>query len=210
MKNLRNWSEKRNSLAYTPSFVYITESKCEFFINTRYLIMSDENLILYVDLTKEVNDESMKVLDFSIDKDDKETWIKGVKYGIDENRIAIIVHISKEVDTIYLWEIDENVEFGSYDVGKIYEIIWDNYGNLQIVTPDYVVFAQQKVRIKAFDINLKDLNKNFNDFFEENELMGVRFDGKNHNWLIIGEYLQLPFSYMTFVIKDKIETQDLR
>ena len=130
MKNLRNWSEKRKSSAYTESFIYITESKCEFLINTRYLIMSDENLILYVDFSKEVNDESMKVLDFSIDKEDKETWIKGVKYGIDENLIAIIVHISSEVDTIYLWEIDENVEFGSYDVGKIYEIIWDNYGNL--------------------------------------------------------------------------------
>jgi hypothetical protein len=49
---------------------------------------------------------------------------------VDDNRIAIIVHMSEEVDTIYLWEMEENVEFGSYDVGKIYEIIWDNYGNL--------------------------------------------------------------------------------
>ena len=30
-------------------------------------------------------------------------------------------------------------------------------------------------------------------------------DGKNHNWLIIQQYLSLSFSYMTFVIKDKIE-----
>lgn len=34
---------------------------------------------------------------------------------------------------------------------------------------------------------------------------GNRFDGKNHNWLILQEYLALPFSYMSFVIKGKIE-----
>lgn len=37
---------------------------------------------------------------------------------------------------------------------------------------------------------------------------GHRVDGKNHNWLIFDEYLTLPFSYMSFVIKDKIENED--
>jgi len=92
--------------------------------------MSDECLILYVDFTKEVNNESLQIMDFKVSPTDNETWIKGIKYGVDENRIAIIVHMSKEVDTIYLWDIEEQVEFGSYDVGKIYELIWDNSGNL--------------------------------------------------------------------------------
>ena len=113
--------------------------------------------------------------------------------------------MSETVDTIYLWEIDENVEFGHYDVGKHYELIWDNYGNLQIVTPDYVIFTQQKVRIKSFEIHPQGLSNNTGDFLKEDELLGVRFDGKNHNWFIIGQHLMLPFSYMTFVIKDKIE-----
>lgn len=34
---------------------------------------------------------------------------------------------------------------------------------------------------------------------------GVRMDSKNHNWLILEEYLALPFSYMSFVIKNAIE-----
>jgi hypothetical protein len=33
-------------------------------------------------------------------------------------------------------------------------------------------------------------------------------DGTNHNWLIFEEYLSLPFDYITFVIKDKIEQED--
>lgn len=30
-------------------------------------------------------------------------------------------------------------------------------------------------------------------------------DYKNHNWMILEEYLAVPFSYMAFVIKDFIE-----
>ena len=35
---------------------------------------------------------------------------------------------------------------------------------------------------------------------------GVRIDSKNHNWIILEEYLAIPFSYMAFVIKNHIET----
>jgi hypothetical protein len=102
--------------------------------------------------------------------------------------------------------MQNDVEYDSFDVGKIYELIWDNTGNLQIVTPNHVIFTQQKCRIKAFDIKVSDLeDHNKEKFQDEDEFLGIRFDGKNHNWLIIGEYLQLPFSYMTFVIKDRIE-----
>lgn len=35
---------------------------------------------------------------------------------------------------------------------------------------------------------------------------GVRIDNKNHNWLIVEEYLAMPFSYMAFIIKHFLET----
>ena len=34
---------------------------------------------------------------------------------------------------------------------------------------------------------------------------GIRMDSKNHNWMILEEYLAIPFSYMAFVIKGFIE-----
>ena len=37
---------------------------------------------------------------------------------------------------------------------------------------------------------------------------GVRFDTNNHNWLILYEYLSLGYSYMTFMMRDKIQTRD--
>ena len=33
---------------------------------------------------------------------------------------------------------------------------------------------------------------------------GIKFDGKNHNWLIFKEFIATPFCYLTFVIRDKI------
>lgn len=37
---------------------------------------------------------------------------------------------------------------------------------------------------------------------------GFRFDSENHNWLILREYISLSFSYMTFVIKNHLETME--
>lgn len=34
---------------------------------------------------------------------------------------------------------------------------------------------------------------------------GIKIDGKNHNWLLFEEYLSLPFSYVTFMIRDKLD-----
>jgi hypothetical protein len=41
-----------------------------------------------------------------------------------------------------------------------------------------------------------------------NSSKGLRFDGKNHNWILFENYLALPFCYMSFMIKDKIEKMD--
>ena len=71
-----------------------------------------------------------------------------------------------------------------------------------------VIFTRERTAVKCFDYqNLEDLQK-MNSNAELSTIKGHRFDGKNHNWLILGEYISLPFSYMSFVIKDKIEIKD--
>ena len=37
---------------------------------------------------------------------------------------------------------------------------------------------------------------------------GYRFDGDEHSWLYLNEYISLSYSYMTFVIKNKIHGED--
>ena len=103
--------------------------------------MWDSSDIVYIDLTKEVNDKCLIGHDFFLNREEEGIWIKGIKYGVDQERIAIIVNQSTEIDSIYIWEMDSNTEYDSFDVGKIYELIWDHEGNLQIVTPNHVIFT---------------------------------------------------------------------
>lgn len=53
---------------------------------------------------------------------------------------------------------------------------------------------------------MKDLEPSKSSLLKN--IKGHTFDAKNHNWLIFKEYLSLPFSYMSFVMKDKIEIND--
>ena len=49
---------------------------------------------------------------------------------------------------------------------------------------------------------IKDLNKYFNCS------QGHRFDGIKRNFFINRNYISMPFSFMHFAIKDKIEMKD--
>jgi hypothetical protein len=109
------------------------------------------------------------------------------------------------MDSLYTWNLEENIENEGWDIGKNYEILWDYVGNLYIIDSQKVYFTKQNCSLTAFKINNKDLKQSVRGL---NHFRGHRFDGKNHNWLIMNEYLCLPFSYMTFVIKDKIEEND--
>ena len=37
---------------------------------------------------------------------------------------------------------------------------------------------------------------------------GHRFDSKNHEWVYMKDFLSLSFSYMTFVLKKKLDEED--
>jgi len=48
-----------------------------------------------------------------------------------------------------------------------------------------------------------DETLNSNSNLSEDMSKGIKFDGKNHNWLILEQYIALSFSFLTFVIKEK-------
>jgi len=114
------------------------------------------------------------------------------------------------VNSIFTWIPADNAEAEAYDVGNEYEILWDKLGNLYILTDNKVILNKQRCCVKTFDFKERvpgmESNKSNNAL---NNKRGHRFDYKNHNWLMFkGQYISLPFCYMTFVIKDKIEKKD--
>jgi hypothetical protein len=89
-----------------------------------------------------------------------------------------------------------------------YEILWDKNGYPYIAQDKEVIFTNERTTIKAFDFQDFDDLESSNSNAELGNHKGYRVDGKNHNWLIFREYISLPFSYMSFVIKSKIEEGD--
>lgn len=103
-------------------------------------------------------------------------------------------------------------EKGLFDVERGYEIIWDNKGYPYIVDNEKVIITKERVSVKCF--KLDDFERFMADerVGDSHKLIGLctghKFDNKGHNWLVLNEYMSLPYSYMTFVIKNKIEEKD--
>jgi hypothetical protein len=81
-----------------------------------------------------------------------------------------------------------------------------------------VSLCNQKTIMTAFDYDTKDLERMhmFDDNNAEAQVdsgifgisKGSRFDHKNHHWLLFDDYISLSFSYMSFIIKDKLERSE--
>lgn len=127
--------------------------------------------------------------------------------GNDPDKIAIVVEQLQD-STIFSWDIAENFENEAFNIEKDHSIIFDSKGNINILDCDCLTISQQLCRIKAFQID--DFTSRENTIHQKSGSslgysQGVRFDSEGNNWLILREYIMLPFSYMTFVIKEEME-----
>jgi hypothetical protein len=105
----------------------------------------------------------------------------------------------------------EDAEYEAYDVGTVFDTVWDNKGIPVILTEKNVILSKERCNVKVFDTKenlIKILNRNSYKEFPLSK--GHRFDNDGHNWILMREYLGLSFSYMTFVIKAKIESGKMK
>jgi hypothetical protein len=102
--------------------------------------------------------------------------------------------------------MDHDIEGESYEIEEDYIVVWDIKGKPYIFTEKKAIFPEQRCAVTAFDY--EGAIKRFNARKSRLSVhKGHRVDGKNHNWLVFDEYISLSFSYMSFVIKDKIEKE---
>ena len=168
--------------------------------------MWDLKQVKLLDLKKNFSEQKLQTLYFQIDPEDPESFIKEVRTGSNPDLIVIIVQQTKDLDSIISWDIDNNTEFSCNDIEEEYLVIWDSRGLPYIATSEKIIFCSNNCALKAFsyEIDFETVNSLKDLTFHK----GHRLDGKNHNWIIFQEYLSLPFSYMSFVIKEKIESKD--
>ena len=145
----------------------------------------------------------MKTINMYIGKYDKEK-IHNVLTGNDKNKIAIIISSPNSDYTLMSWNIIKDYENESITMSDPYEIIFDQKGNIYLAEGNYINILKMHTRIPSYSFqNLELVQDSVQESFTYSR--GVKFDGKNHNWLIFREFMSLGFSYMSFVIKNSIE-----
>ena len=103
------------------------------------------------------------------------------------------------------WDIQNNCELEAYTIENDHQVLFDSHGNINIYDGDCLIISQQLCKIKSFEINdFQSRNETIQEGLEYNK--GVRFD-VNNNWLVLRQYICLPFSYMTFVIKEEMDNK---
>ena len=121
--------------------------------------------------------------------------------------VCIIVGNTQDADNVIIWDMDKDLEGESYEIEEDYLVVWDINGKPYIVTDSKAIFPEQRCAVTSYDY--EGAIQRFKAKKAKLSVhKGHRVDGKNHNWLIFDEYITLPFSYMSFVIKDKIENED--
>ena len=89
---------------------------------------------------------------------------------------------------------------------KSHQIVKSKNGQFLIMTEHYTIFPNQNCILKCFN-----MEEDWEEWNKEQILpysMGHRFDTHTHNWICIKEFINFSFSYMTFVIQEKILKMD--
>jgi len=77
------------------------------------------------------------------------------------------------------------------------------------VAENKTILTQERCAVKVYDVREMLLNNLKRQSKTEFPLSrGHRFDSNKQNWMVLREYIGLSASYMTFVIKSKIEAND--
>lgn len=112
------------------SFIYINEkennvkwsrSNSKVVLNNSFLIHHNKQKIKYYEFrSTEFKSSDIKKLDIEIGDEEKYSSIKGVHCGSNHKEIIIVIDSTLETDLVIEWDMVNNTESNSYDVGKNY------------------------------------------------------------------------------------------
>jgi plasmid replication initiation protein len=116
------------------------------------------------------------------------------------NDYTVGIEIQNETNGITLIQFDliKKKEINSVELEKNSHIFFDDRGEMYAVQDDTLNMVERQVRLSCFQTKYID-KKSFNQKFGFDK--GIRFDSIRHEWLFLRDFILLPFSYMTFLIR---------
>ena len=163
--------------------------------------------VWYIDTNAIQDGYAFKEVGLLVSPNETQTQIQKVRTGSDSSQIAILVRQSANSDCVITWDLQKNIELESFDLGLEGKIFWDYNGKCYITEGEKVYLTEQGVALLCY--NVENINQEgavkpkFAGYH-----YGHRFDGDEHSWLYLNEFIALSYSYMTFVIKNKIHGED--
>lgn len=116
----------------------------DFEVNDKYLFLRKFTGVFYYDLKEpfEVDGEAnCQRLDIAVDLRGGK-YVKDIRTGRDPDTVAVILaQMGQDMDTILLWDMQDNNELQLFEVSQPYEILWDSRGLMYIVESDKVIIS---------------------------------------------------------------------
>lgn len=123
-----------------------------------------------------------------------------VRTGSNKNLICLRVSQSPTKDCIIVWDLEKDLEKQSFDVESDALFFQDKAGNPFMAENNYIINCSMGCRLKCYKFSVKDFELPSFGF-----MYGHRVAFDTHNYIIFRNYINLSFSYMTFVIKDNFD-----
>jgi len=127
-----------------------------------------------------------------------------MRTGSNKNIVAIRVEQSPKLDCIIIWDLHKDQELSSFDVDSNALYFQDSEGNPFLAEKDYILNCNQGCKLKCYNLRVGDFNRENIKFGFQ---YGHRVETDSHNWIIFRNFINLSFSYMTFVIKENFDKQ---
>ena len=104
------------------------------------------------------------------------------------------------MDCIVIWDIEKDKEINSFDVQSNAIFFQDRLGQIYLVENDYIINCDKICRLKCYNFRVSDFEVAQFEFG-----CGYRVDDVMQNFILMRNYVNLSFSYMTFIIKSNYE-----
>jgi len=98
----------------------------------------------------------------------------------------------------------------SFDMKSHPKIFFDKEGKCCLTEDNITCIAHQGIKLTSYAVEFlnKDKDKKNAKNLRFGFHKGHRFDSENYEWIYLRDYVLIPYSYMTFVIKAKIYGQN--
>jgi hypothetical protein len=165
-------------------------------MNAQYLFLWNDGYVWKVSLATRLKTR----MSLAISLNEKMTKIVLVRTGSNADFVSIRVKQTPTEHCVIQWDIERDLEMQSFDCAENALFFQDEKGNPFLAERDVLIMMETGARIKCYNFDVAEFSQAIFDFG-----LGNRIEIKTHNWLIFRNFINLSFSYMTFVIKENFD-----